>query len=113
MWPVATAVSREAPLSLGFRAAQNVISVPPFLCQVFCTVIAMLIGALLGTTCLALNPFAGDRDFDEDDDSWLFVPAAVALYLVLCTHGRASAPSGGWQKALSEPLVPYGGPARP
>ena len=31
-------------------------------CQVFCTVITMLAGALLGTTCLFLNPFAWDYD---------------------------------------------------
>lgn len=64
-------------------------------CQVFCTVVSMLAGALLGTTCLFLSPFAWDHDLDEDDDSWLFVPVAATLYAVLCVHGRASAPASG------------------
>ena len=75
-------------------------------CQVFCTVITMLAGALLGTTCLFLNPFAWDYDFDGDDDTWLFVPVAITLLSVLCVLGRASALAGGWPKALIEPLVP-------
>eukprot|EP00320_Phaeocystis_rex_P006958 CAMPEP_0119058546 /NCGR_PEP_ID=MMETSP1178-20130426/2830_1 /TAXON_ID=33656 /ORGANISM="unid sp, Strain CCMP2000" /LENGTH=242 /DNA_ID=CAMNT_0007039489 /DNA_START=162 /DNA_END=890 /DNA_ORIENTATION=+ len=75
-------------------------------CQVFCTVITMFTGALLGTSCLFLNPFARDYDFDGDDDTWLFVPVAITLYAVLCVHGRASAPAGGWPKTLIEPLVP-------
>ena len=75
-------------------------------CQVFCTVITMLAGALLGTTCLFLNPFAWDYDFDGDDDTWLFVPVAITLLSVLCVLGRASALDAGWPKALIEPLVP-------
>lgn len=75
-------------------------------CQVFCTVVTMLAGALLGTTCLFLNPFARDYDFDGDDDTWLFVPAAITLLSVLRALGRASALAGGWPKALIEPLVP-------
>ena len=74
-------------------------------CQVFSTVISMLIGALLGAICLFLNPFGRDHDLDEDDDSWLFVPVAAALYATLHIHGRASAPAGGWPHALTEPLT--------
>ena len=79
-------------------------------CQVFCTVITMLAGALLGTTCLFLNPFGHDHDLDADDDSWLFVPVAAALYAVLHMHGRASAPAGGWPHALTEPLTTSASP---
>ena len=73
-------------------------------CQAFSTVVSILAGALLGSVFLFLNPFGHDQDLDIDDDSWLLVPVAAALYAVLYRIGRASAPTGGRPGALTEPL---------